>query len=49
MSTLQDTGNAVNIANFQSLISYCENFGASYNPSRDALKLSQIASFIGGG
>ncbi|MET3127049.1 hypothetical protein ABID42_002155 [Arcicella rosea] len=46
MSTLQDTGNAVNIANFQNLISYCSNFGEAYNPSRDALKLGQLQALL---
>lgn len=46
MAALQNGGNATNIANFEVLISYCTNLGATYNPSKDALKLLQLQTLM---
>ncbi|MBB6005563.1 hypothetical protein [Arcicella rosea] len=46
MANLQDSGNAANIANFENLITYCSNLGATYNPSRDALKFPQLQTLL---
>ncbi|MEA5141894.1 hypothetical protein [Arcicella rigui] len=46
MANLQDGGNAANIANFENLITYCSNLGATYNPSRDALKYPQLQTLL---
>ncbi len=46
MANLQDGGNAANIANFENLITYCSNLGATYNPSRDALKSPQLQTLF---
>ena len=34
-----ETGHAKNVANFEDLISFCTGYGASYNPSKSAIKL----------
>lgn len=46
MSTTQNSGNATNIANFETLIAYCISCGASYNPSRDALKVANLQTHL---
>ena len=40
----QETGHAKNVANFEDLISFCVGYGASYNPSKDSIKLSALRS-----
>ncbi|MEA5401815.1 hypothetical protein VB776_02735 [Arcicella sp. DC2W] len=42
MQTTQETGNAVNISNFESLIAKCITFGERYNPSRELLKIPNL-------
>lgn len=37
-----ETGHAKNIANFQDLISFCQGYGASYNPTKESLKIPQL-------
>lgn len=44
MNTSQDSGNAMNIANFKNLINFCIGFGAGYNPTKDALKIPNLQS-----
>ena len=41
MST-SDSGHAKNVANFENLISFCDGYGAVYNPSKDALSLNNL-------
>lgn len=42
--SVSETGHAKNVANFQDLISFCEGYGATYNPSKENLKISQLKS-----
>jgi len=44
--SVSETGHAKNVANFQSLISFCSGFGAIYNPSKESLKIPQLQSFL---
>jgi hypothetical protein len=39
-----ETGHAKNVANLQSLIAFVTAYGASYNPSKNALKLPQLTA-----
>lgn len=40
--SVSETGHAKNVANFQSLISFCTGFGEVYNPSKESLKIPQL-------
>lgn len=42
MSKTYETGHAKNLANFNSLISFCEGYGNAYNPAALALTLSSL-------
>ena len=42
MASTSETGHAKNVANFQDLIAYVTAYGATYNPSKNALKLPQL-------
>lgn len=42
MPSTSETGNAKTVANFESLISFCTGYGATYNPSRDSLKVANL-------
>ncbi len=42
MASTSETGHAKNISNFESLISNCNGYGPSYNPSNDDLKLASL-------
>ncbi len=42
MASTSETGHAKNVANFQSLIAFVTGYGATYNPSKNALKLPQL-------
>lgn len=42
MKSTSETGHAKNIANFQSLIEFITAYGATYNPSKNALKLPEL-------
>ena len=42
MASTSETGHAKNLANFQDLISFVINYGANYNPSKNALQLAQL-------
>jgi hypothetical protein len=42
MASTSETGHAKNIANFQDLISFCQGYGASYNPTKESLKILQL-------
>ncbi len=42
MTSTSETGHAKNVANFQNLISFVSGYGATYNPSNNALKLPQL-------
>ena len=42
MASTSETGHAKNIANFQDLISFCQGYGALYNPTKESLKIPQL-------
>jgi hypothetical protein len=44
MASTSETGHVKNVANFEDLISFCQGYGAAYNPAKDSLKLSQLTA-----
>ena len=42
MASSTETGHAKNVANFEDLISFCSGYGASYNPTKAAIKLPAL-------
>jgi len=42
MSTINETGHARLVANFETLVNYCTNLGTAYNPVKASLKLTAI-------
>ena len=44
MASTSETGHAKNVANFQNLIAFVTGYGATYNPSKNALKLPQLTA-----
>lgn len=44
MASTTETGHAKNVATFEDLISFCTGYGASYNPSKAALKLPALTT-----
>ena len=46
MSTVQETGHDKNVALFQGMVTVCVSYGTSYNPSRDALKVSALNEMV---
>ena len=39
MASTTESGHAKNVANFESLISFVKGYGATYNPSKDSIKI----------
>ena len=44
MASTTETGHAKNVATFEDLISFCTGYGATYNPSKAALKLPALTT-----
>lgn len=42
MPSTSETGHAKNVANFEDLISFCNGYGGTYNPSKAALKIPAL-------
>jgi hypothetical protein len=42
MASTSETGHAKNVSTFEDLISFCTGYGAAYNPSNPALKLTSL-------
>ena len=42
MASTSEVGHAKNVANFQDLIEFVTAYGATYNPSKNSLKLPQL-------
>ncbi len=42
MPSTSETGHAKNVANFEDLISFCNGYAATYNPSKDALAIAKL-------
>ena len=49
MPTYYETGHAKNVANFQDLIAFVTGYGATYNPTKNALKLPQLNTLFTNG
>lgn len=46
MSKVFETGHAKNVANFETIISFCRNVGADYNPSLNRIKIVALDVLI---
>lgn len=46
MSTPSETGHAINVANFEQLISICTRYGTIYNPTKKAIQLSELNALL---
>ncbi len=46
-SSVSEVGHAKNVANFQDLIEFVIGYGATYNPSKNSLKLPQLIALKG--
>ena len=46
MPSTSEVGHAKNVANFQDLIEFVTGYGATYNPSKDALKVPQLEALL---
>lgn len=44
MASTSEIGHAKNVANFQDLISFVTSYGATYNPSKNGLRLPQLTA-----
>ena len=44
MAKQNESGHAINVANFEDLISFCTGYGAQYNPSKTTLTLAQLTT-----
>jgi hypothetical protein len=44
--SVSEAGHAKNVANFQDLIAFVSSYGATYNPSKNALKLPQLNTLL---
>jgi hypothetical protein len=46
MASTSEVGHAKNIANFQDLITFCDGYGTTYNPSKNSLKVPQLNTLL---
>ncbi len=42
MASTSETGHAKNVANFEDLISFCNGYGGSYNPSKASIQIPSL-------
>ena len=42
MASTSETGHKKNISHFSQLIQFCQSYGATYNPSKNSLKIPQL-------
>lgn len=42
MASVSEVGHAKNIANLQDLISFCQGYGAVYNPTKSSLTIASL-------
>lgn len=42
MASTSETGHAKNVANFHTLITFCQGYGSPYNPSRESLTIANL-------
>ena len=48
MASTTETGHAKNVATFEDFISFCTGYGATYNPSKVALKIPGLTTQLTG-
>lgn len=41
-TSTSEVGHAINVANFQTLITYCIGYGATYNPTNESISLANL-------
>jgi len=46
MASISETGHAINVTNFETLITAVTAYGSSYNPSKDSIKLPALQSIL---
>ncbi len=46
MTSRSETGHARNVANFETMISFCTAYGAAYNPSKQSLKITSLNTLL---
>ncbi len=46
MSSTSESGHAINVSNFETLISFVTAYGTVYNPSREAIKLPALQTLL---
>jgi len=46
MASTSEVGNAKNVAHFSTLITYCQSYGTTYNPSNNAIKIPQLTTLL---
>lgn len=46
MASKSETGHARNVANLETLISYCTAYGTAYNPSKDSLTIVELNKLL---
>ena len=44
MSKQNETGHAINVANFEDLISFCTGYGTAYNPTKERITLTALST-----
>ena len=42
MASTSETGHAKNVANFEDMISFCNGYGGTYNPSKIAIQIPSL-------
>jgi hypothetical protein len=46
MSSTSEVGHAKNVAHLSTLITYCQGYGTTYNPSNSAIKIPQLTTLL---
>ena len=46
MANTTETGHAKNVSNFESLISFVKGYGTTYNPTKDAIKVTALEAIL---
>jgi len=46
MASTSETGHAINVANFEDIISFCTGYGTAYNPVQNAIKLPELNKLL---
>jgi hypothetical protein len=47
MTSISETGHAINVANFDELISFASSYGTDYNPSKPSIKPEALSTLSG--